>query len=214
MPNRDSWPTRDEDDRWTREALREQRKRDEASEIERLKTERQGYYNEASEGWAKYRQAEREIAELKKRVTLEEPEPIGQTWYEAYADAVRDMDDLLSKNESLRAEIAQLKERPVPSEDDPVCGCDAAWPGQGHHPECPVSRQFAALVEDNNRVRARNERLERAYYRLRGFLNGLSWTPTGKPENIVVGNLVAQQLVKDADAILNETEEPDEESRQ
>jgi hypothetical protein len=36
----------------------------------------------------------------------------------------------------------------------PHCGCADFWPGQGHHPECPVRHKFETLERENAAMRA------------------------------------------------------------
>jgi hypothetical protein len=37
----------------------------------------------------------------------------------------------------------------------PVCGCGDFWPGQGHHPDCPVRRKFDELADRADRAEKR-----------------------------------------------------------
>jgi hypothetical protein len=42
----------------------------------------------------------------------------------------------------------------------PHCGCADFWPGQGHHPDCPVRHKFETLERENAAMRVRIEELE------------------------------------------------------
>jgi hypothetical protein len=42
----------------------------------------------------------------------------------------------------------------------PVCVCDDVWPGQGHHPECPVLRE---ITEARERIAAMREAIREAH---------------------------------------------------
>ena len=35
----------------------------------------------------------------------------------------------------------------------PHCGCADFWPGQGHHPDCPVRHKFETLERENAAMR-------------------------------------------------------------
>lgn len=45
--------------------------------------------------------------------------------------------------------------------DLPICECATVWPGQGHHPECPVRRRIEELEAA---LRDRNDLIRGMYY--------------------------------------------------
>jgi hypothetical protein len=41
----------------------------------------------------------------------------------------------------------------------PHCGCADFWPGQGHHPDCPVRHKFETLERENAAMREQLARI-------------------------------------------------------
>lgn len=59
-------------------------------------------------------------------------------------------------------------ERPTPiTESAPTCHCAEVWPGQGHHPDCPVLLRVTDLERQLAEAREQRDRLAEALEELR-----------------------------------------------
>lgn len=83
----------------------------------------------------------------------------------------------------------------------PHCGCADFWPGQGHHPDCPVRHKFETLERENATMREQIEHLGKANSMLNLDLvdaHAETAKETKRADKLEAGNAAMREVLREA----------------